>query len=81
MADPTVPPPDGNVSHQTQLLTIIWLELTVATIVLALRLLCRLKVVHGMGWDDYTMLLTWVSRSHRSPLSRATLTRDRYSRW
>ena len=60
MGELNIPPPGGDVSHREQLLSIIWIEVGVATIVLASRVICRFKI-REMGWDAYTMLLNCVS--------------------
>ena len=55
------PPPGGDFDKAPALLAIVWTEAVVGTAVLALRLFTRIKIVNNLGWDDFWMVITWVT--------------------
>jgi nicotinamide riboside transporter PnuC len=56
---------------RTQLLCVLIVTTTVALVSFFLRMYARLRILKGLGWDDYTMIASIVSRI---PLTRSDTT-------
>lgn len=61
MEDTALPPPDGDVRRGSVILIIGWVECAVASLFLFGRLYTRIRVNHSMGWDDWAMIVAYVS--------------------
>ncbi|KAI1372863.1 hypothetical protein F4677DRAFT_449117 [Hypoxylon crocopeplum] len=60
MADPTaVPGMEPDVDRGVQLISIYSSQCGISLVVVALRLWAR-RSIRGIGWDDFTMAVTWV---------------------
>ena len=55
------PPPGGDQNKAPMLRAVLSSELSLATVVVGLRLFTRLKLIHSPGMDDWIMLATFVS--------------------
>lgn len=60
MSTPSGPPEGGDQNHAPMLRAVLGTELALATIIVALRLFCRLRLTRSPGWDDWIMLATFV---------------------
>lgn len=58
---PIVPILDSDPSPTVNAAT--WTMCAVATIFLGLRIYCKQIKARGMWWDDYLLIVAWVSRS------------------
>ena len=54
------PPEGGDQTHAPMLRAVLGAELSIATIIVSLRLFCRLRITRSPGWDDWIMLATFV---------------------
>lgn len=52
-------PPDIN--HGPTILAVSWIECGLALVAVITRMYCRAKLIHNVGWDDWTMIFTMVS--------------------
>jgi hypothetical protein len=59
--------PDGDVNKGPLILTVIWVEFSLAAAILGLRIWIRTRVIRFWGWDDVVMCLALVSAHSRSP--------------
>ncbi|KAL8896560.1 MAG: hypothetical protein Q9192_003027 [Flavoplaca navasiana] len=59
MSTPSGPPEGGDQDHAPLLRAVLGTELAIATIIVALRVFCRLRITRSPGWDDWIMLATF----------------------
>ena len=57
--EPLPQPPDGDRNRASTLLAVFWAPYPIIFGLLGARFFVRLKI-KNVGWDDYTMLLSWV---------------------
>lgn len=70
-------PPGGDYDKAPALRVIVWVEATVGTAVLLLRLFTRTKIVNNLGWDDFWMVVTWVDSLSPTSLNNRSITNTR----
>lgn len=49
--------------QRINLQALIWTLISIAVVVVGLRLLVRIRYDHGLGWDDYTAVAALVSQA------------------
>jgi hypothetical protein len=59
----SAPPLDGNVNRGPTLLTISLVTTSIALLTTAFRIFVRHRIVHSIGWDDYTIVMAMVKIS------------------
>lgn len=63
MADfPKLPPTEGDRDRGASLLAVVISTSLLSTVIVLLRLYTRIKVIHNLGWDDYTIIVAQVMR-------------------
>ena len=43
------------------IIAVMWTETAIALVFVLLRLWTRLRINYATGWDDYLLVITWVS--------------------
>lgn len=61
MSDFSSPPPDGDVNRGKVILIVGWLESALALVFLCGRLYTRIRINRSVGWDDWAMIVAYVS--------------------
>jgi hypothetical protein len=54
------------VNHGPGILAVSWIEGGLALVAVIARMYSRAKILHNIGWDDWTMLFTMVGYSYRT---------------
>lgn len=52
------------------LLAVSWTFVSLASILLGLRVYCKLASRRGLWWDDWILIIAWVSKSPSCPSRR-----------
>lgn len=69
IASPKFPPTDGDDDRRATILAVVISMTLLSTATIILRVYTRIKVIHNLGWDDYTIVIAQVIRL-RSELIR-----------
>lgn len=66
MADmsPKVSPTEGDQDRRATLLAVVTSVTLLSTTIVLLRVYSRVKFIHHLGWDDYTIIMAQVMRLH-----------------
>ena len=62
MAVEIFPPPGGDENKGPLILAIMWVECTIAILLVCARTFTRVHLVHNLGLDDWTMILSMASK-------------------
>ena len=53
---------DEHINHGGRVLAVAWVEFGITVPFVASRIFTRARVIHNLGWDDWTILIAMVSR-------------------
>lgn len=73
---PDLPPAEGDQDRKAVLLTVVISMTILSTATVLLRIYTRTKVIHNLGWDDYTIVAAQVIRLHPKSISITYVTAD-----